>query len=133
MVADVAWGMGNPVVHFEIIGPDPDALRSYYAALFGWEAPAGAPVAPEVSDQDAYSFVDAPDGGGIPGGIGGGPGWSPRLSFYVGVADVEEALRDAERLGGTRILGPVRNEGTGVVVGQFTDPAGNLVGVAGPN
>jgi predicted enzyme related to lactoylglutathione lyase len=45
---------------------------------------------------------------------------------------VEAALRDAERLGGRRILGPVRNEGTGVVVGHFTDPAGNLVGVAGP-
>lgn len=124
--------MGNPVVHFEIIGPDPDALRAYYAALFGWDAPSGAPVAAEVSDQGAYSFIDAPGDGAIPGGIGGGPSWSPRVGFYVGVPDVETALRDAERLGGTRVLGPVRNEGTGVVVGHFTDPAGNLLGVAGP-
>jgi len=124
--------MANPVVHFEIIGPDPDALRAYYAALFDWDAPPGAPVAAEVSDQDAYSFIDAPGGAGISGGIGGGQGRPPRVSFYVGVPDVEAALRDAERLGGRRILGPVRNEGTGVVVGHFTDPAGNLVGVAGP-
>jgi hypothetical protein len=30
------------------------------------------------------------------------------------------------------VLGPERNEGTGVVVGHFRDPAGNLLGVAGP-
>ena len=28
--------MGQPVVHFEVIGKDPDALRSYYGDLFGW-------------------------------------------------------------------------------------------------
>ena len=79
--------MANPVVHFEIIGPDPDGLRSYYAALFGWDAPAGAPVAAEVSDQDAYSFIDTSLTGdaGIPGGIGGGPEAVARATFYVGV------------------------------------------------
>jgi uncharacterized protein len=29
--------MGQPVVHFEIIGPDPAKLRSYYGELFGWQ------------------------------------------------------------------------------------------------
>ena len=29
--------MGNPVVHFEVIGKDGDELRSYYGELFGWE------------------------------------------------------------------------------------------------
>ncbi len=46
--------------------------------------------------------------------------------------DVEAALREAERLGGTRVLGPAVNAGGGVVVGHFRDPEGNLVGVAGP-
>lgn len=127
--------MASPVVHFEIIGPDPDRLRAYYADLFGWTAPAGAPVASEISDVDRYSFVDAvstPDGGGIPGGIGGGPHRGAHTIFYVGVADVGKALEHAERLGGTRVLGPVRNEGGGVVVAHFTDPAGNLLGLAGP-
>jgi predicted enzyme related to lactoylglutathione lyase len=124
--------MANPVVHFEITGPDPDQLRRYYAGLFGWDAPAGAPVAPEVSDADSYSFIEPPAAEGIPGGIGGGPGRTARATFYVGVSDVEEALAEAQRLGGTRVLGPVRNEGGGVVVGHFIDPAGNLVGVAGP-
>ena len=29
--------MGQPVVHFEIIGKDPEQLRSYYGDLFGWD------------------------------------------------------------------------------------------------
>ena len=29
--------MGQPVVHFEVIGKDGDKLRSYYSELFGWE------------------------------------------------------------------------------------------------
>ena len=29
--------MGQPVVHFEVIGQDPDKLRSYYGELFGWK------------------------------------------------------------------------------------------------
>ena len=31
--------MGQPVVHFEIIGADADATRGYYAELFEWEVP----------------------------------------------------------------------------------------------
>jgi predicted enzyme related to lactoylglutathione lyase len=125
--------MGNPVVHFEVIGPDPAALRAFYAALFGWDADPGAPVAPGISDEASYAFLDPPEGAApAAGGIGGGPGFAPRAIVYVGVADVARALADAERLGGSVVLGPERNEGTGVVVGHFRDPAGNLLGVAGP-
>lgn len=127
--------MGDPVVHFEIIGPDPSALRGYYGELFGWRADPDAPVAPEVSDAGDYGFVDGdrlPDGSGIPGGIGGGPDFVAHAVFYVGVADVESALAAAERLGGTRVMGPARNPNGQLVVGHFRDPAGNLVGVAGP-
>ncbi len=37
----------------------------------------------------------------------------------------------AERLGGQRQMGPERAP-AGPVVGHFTDPEGNLIGVAGP-
>jgi predicted enzyme related to lactoylglutathione lyase len=128
-----AAAMGNPVVHFELIGPDPDALRAFYRALFGWDAPAGAPVAPRISDEASYSFLPpAEEAGAAAGGIGGGPSFAPHAVFYVGVADVGRALADAERLGGTVVLGLQVNRGTGVRVGHFRDPAGNLVGVAGP-
>ncbi|MEP7020161.1 MAG: VOC family protein [Pseudonocardiales bacterium] len=127
--------MGQPVVHFEVIGTDPAKLRSYYGELFGWSYQANSAVAAEVSQPDSYTFIDrmtTDDGTGIPGGVGGGPAFRSHAVFYVGVPDVEEALRKAESLGGTRVMGPARNEGGGVVVGHFADPEGNLIGVAGP-
>jgi uncharacterized protein len=125
--------MGNPVVHVELIGPDPDALRAFYAALFGWDAGAGAPVAPRISEESSYSFITPPEEAGpAAGGIGGGAGFAAHAIFYVGVADVAQALADVERLGGSVVLPLQVNEGTGVRVGHFRDPAGNLVGVAGP-
>jgi predicted enzyme related to lactoylglutathione lyase len=125
--------MADPVVHFEIIGEDPARLRDFYARLFGWSMETGAPVAPEVSEAASYAFVSTPDGAtGVPGGIGGGPGFRPHTVFYVGVPDVEAALTAAEALGGSRVMGPVRNEQGGIVVGHLSDPEGNMVGVAGP-
>jgi uncharacterized protein len=119
--------MGQPVVHFEIIGTDPGMLRGYYGELFGWEFTTGGPVAEPVSEQGNYGFTE---GDMIPGGIGGGAGYEPHVIFYVGVPDIEDALARAERLGGTRVLGPVRSPGTNLVVAQFTDPEGNLIGLA---
>jgi uncharacterized protein len=40
--------MGQPVVHFEIIGKDPAKLRNYYGGLFGWEFDTNSPVAEAV-------------------------------------------------------------------------------------
>ena len=125
--------MGQAVVHFEIIGHDPSALRSYYAELFGWEFQTGNAATESVSRPGNYGFVDGSttgDGTGINGGVGGGQGYERRVLFYVGVPEVEAALQKAESLGGTRKMGPEGTPGT-LVVGQFTDPEGNLIGVAG--
>jgi uncharacterized protein len=126
--------MGQPVVHFEIIGTDPAGLRSYYGDLFGWEFDTSGSVSEAVSEAGDYGFV-APgtdDGGGIPGGVGGGTGYPSHTIFYVGVPDVEAALQKAESLGGTRRMGPDRAPGRDLVVAHFTDPEGNLIGLAGP-
>jgi predicted enzyme related to lactoylglutathione lyase len=123
--------MGDPVVHFEIIGQDPARLRSYYGELFGWQFQTGDPATATVSEPGNYGFVDAgTTGGGINGGVGGGAGHEHRVLFYIGVPDVEAALAKAESLGGIRVMGPEGTPGT-LVVGRFTDPEGNLVGVAG--
>ena len=125
--------MAQPVVHFEIIGKEPAKLRSYFGELFGWEFDTSSPVATAVSEPDDYGFVNrntTSDGTGIPGGVGGGTAYQAHAMFYVGVADVEAALQRAERLGGKRVMGPERAP-TGLVVGHFTDPEGNLIGVAG--
>jgi predicted enzyme related to lactoylglutathione lyase len=122
--------VANPVVHFEIIGKNPERLRNYFGELFGWQFDTSAPVSEAVSEPTGYGFVDRIDGTGIPGGVGGGAGYPVHVIFYVGVPDVEAALAKAERLGGERRLGPERAP-TGLVIGHFTDPEGNLIGVAG--
>jgi predicted enzyme related to lactoylglutathione lyase len=127
--------MGQPVVHFEVIGKDPGQLRSYYGDLFGWEFDTSGSVSELVSEPGNYGFVqpDTATGGvGIPGGVGGGPNYAAHVIFYVGVADVEAALQRAESLGGTRRMGPDRAPGRDLVVAHFTDPEGNLIGLAGP-
>ena len=78
--------MGQPIVHFEITGKDPEALRGWFGELFGWTFDPPTRVADDISDPDAYGVV-TPDGG-IPGGIGGGPGFTPQTIFYVAVDDV---------------------------------------------
>ena len=121
--------MGQPVVHFEIIGTEPERLRGYYGELFGWEFDAGGGVA-GLSPRPGTT-ASPPGGAGIPGGVGGGAGYAARVLFYVGVPDVEAALRRAESLGGTRAMGPERAPGRDLVVAHFTDPEGHLIGLAG--
>lgn len=128
--------MGRPVVHFEIIGTDPVKLHGYYGELFGWEFQVGDATTERVSEPGGYGFVDGGttgEGNGINGGVGGGPGHRPGVLFYVGVSDVEAALRQAESLGGTRLMGPEPESGGDFAVGRFADPEGNVVGVAGPS
>jgi uncharacterized protein len=118
---------------WQVIGKDPDRLRGYFGKLFGWQFDTPSPVAPEVSNPGSYGFLDliaTDDGTGIRGGVGGGPAYAPHALFYVGVPDVEAALQRAENLGGTRVMGPATSP-SGLVVGHFTDPEGNLIGVAG--
>ena len=118
--------MGQPVVHFEIIGKDADALRSYYGELFGWSFNADNPMGYGIVERD--SNLNA-DGIGIGGGVGAGPeGYSGHVTFYIEVPDVEASLAKAEALGGTRMMGPEKVMDR-IEIGLFTDPEGHVVGV----
>jgi predicted enzyme related to lactoylglutathione lyase len=118
--------MGQPVVHFEVIGKDGEKLRSYYSELFGWEIDANNPMKYGIVPREGN--VNA-DGAGIGGGIGGAPeGYDGHVTFYVQVPDVEAALAKAESLGGTRMMGPDQVM-EGLVIGLFNDPEGHVIGV----
>ena len=118
--------MGQPVVHFEIIGTDGEKLQSYYSDLFGWEIDSNNPMNYGTVQRDGN--VNA-DGVGIGGGVGVGPeGYPGHVTFYVEVPDVEAALAKAESLGGTRVMGPDA-VAEGVEIGLFKDPEGHTVGV----
>ncbi len=120
--------MPNHVVHFEIIGTEPAALRSYYSDLFGWTYDVGDAASPAVSEPGQYGFAT---NAGLNGGVAGGASLSPKVVFYVSVDDVAAALARAEELGGQRTFGPDGTPGV-FMVAQFTDPEGNLIGLAGP-
>ena len=122
--------MGQPVVHFEVIGTDGAKLQSYYSVLFGWEI--------DSDNEMGYGVVDreknlGPTGIGIGGGVAGGPeGYAGHVTFYVEVPDVEAALAKAETLGGTRVFGPDTIMDN-MVLGQFLDPEGHVIGVVQGN
>ena len=117
--------MGQPVVHFEVIGKDADKLQGYYSDLFGWKIDAGNPMKYGMVQREGNTNAD---GVGIGGGVGVGPqGYEGHVMFYVEVPDVEAALAKAESLGGTRVMGPQKMDQ--VELGHFTDPEGHLIGV----
>lgn len=117
--------MGNPVVHFEILGHDAGALRAFYREVFGWHI--GDPM-PGAGTAD-YTLVDPGGEGGIGGGIGERPeGYDGHVTFYIHVPDVAAALDAVERAGGRRMMGPDRVPG-GPVIALFRDPDDRVVGL----
>ena len=118
--------MGQPVVHFEVVGKDGAKLQSYYSELFGWRIDANNPMKYGIVVREENLNAD---GVGIGGGVGPGPeGYPGHVTFYVEVPDVEASLAQAESLGGTRMMGPDQVM-EGLVVGMFSDPEGHVVGL----
>jgi predicted enzyme related to lactoylglutathione lyase len=120
--------MGQPVVHFEIIGQDGEKLQRYYSELFGWEINADNHMKYGVVQREGNTGAD---GAGIGGGIAsamGQEGYPGHVTFYIAVPDVEASLAKAESLGGSRVMGPEKVM-EGIEIGLFNDPEGHLVGV----
>jgi predicted enzyme related to lactoylglutathione lyase len=118
--------MGQPVVHFEVIGTDGEKLRNYYSELFGWEIDANNPMNYGTVSREGNLNAD---GIGIGGGVAGYEGMEGHVTFYVEVPDVEAALAKAEELGGKRGMGPDEVGDTGLIIGNFHDPEGHVIGV----
>ena len=118
--------MGRPVVHFEVMGRDGAAMQRFYSELFGWRVDADNPIGYGMVPREENL---TPDGAGIGGGIGqASEGFDGYVTFYVAVPDVEQALQEAERLGGRRVMGP-ESPMPGVEIGMFLDPEQHPVGV----
>jgi predicted enzyme related to lactoylglutathione lyase len=112
--------MPSPIVHAEIRSSDPDATRSFFGKLFGWTFPEGA--------IPGYTYVDSGVPNALPAGIGPTQGGDQLVTFFVGVEDIEAAVADATRLGGTVVQAPVHVPG--VAFALIADPAGQVVGLA---
>jgi predicted enzyme related to lactoylglutathione lyase len=115
--------MGYPVVHFEVIGKDPQALKDFYKGAFDWE------IGPPMADANNYSMAMPQGEGGINGGIGGGmTGYDGHVTFYVGVPDLNAALAKIQSLGGTTMMPPDQVP-DGPRIAMFSDPEGHTVGL----
>lgn len=104
--------MASPIVFLDIAGPNDDALKSFYADVFGWEC-------------DHAGQFDVPLSSPVKGAIRKDPA---EKRMYVGVPDVDATLELVRQGGGT--IDEPRFEVPGVVVlGLFRDPAGNPMGL----
>lgn len=99
---------GTPI-WYELMTPDPDAVRAFYRAALGWEIAAGG--AAVGSGGNDYRAIQRSDGG-MAGGVlalsadmlgnGASPGWLP----YFDVEDVDAAAAKITDLGGKVWMGP---------------------------
>ena len=112
--------MSHPVTHFEVLGPDGKKLQQFYASLFGWKVDANNPM--------DYGMVEK-EGNGIGGGISNSMDGQSRVTFYVEASDPQAVLDQAQKLGGKLVM-PLMDVPGGPTIGQFADPAGNVIGVA---
>ncbi len=109
--------MPNPVVHFEILGPDGDQLQRFYGEMFGWTVNADNPM--------SYGLVDT-GGSGINGGIGQAE--IPLATIYIEVDNPGEYLEKVVGAGAELVQEVTEIPGM-VTFAQFRDPAGNIVGL----
>jgi predicted enzyme related to lactoylglutathione lyase len=114
--------MGQPVVHFEIVGPDARALQRFYADLFDWQV--GQPMDEQMG---FYGLVDAASSG-LAGGIGQEPDGRSQVTVYVQVPDLQATLDQAVARGGKVVMPPMEIPGV-VTMAQFADPQGNVIGL----
>ena len=119
--------MGNPVVHFEIAGPDGPALQQYYRDLFGWNVEA------QGEEMGFYGVVQWNEGG-----IGGGilqtqedmpPNY---VAAYIQVDDLEASLNKITGLDGSVAVPPMEIDPSVGSVAMFMDPANNCMGLYSP-
>jgi uncharacterized protein len=112
--------MAHPVVHFEVIGPDGKALQQFYRQAFGWNVDANNPM--------DYGIVTG-NGGGIDGGVAAGPEGRSHVTFYIETDDMQATLAAIQQHGGKTVMPPDEIPGMQTTIAQFSDPAGNIVGL----
>jgi uncharacterized protein len=90
--------MSDPVVQWQIVATNPDAVATFYRKLFGWT----------ITTQNAMGYREVDTGnGGMKGGIWPSPpdGHS-FVQLFVSVADLTRSVEQAVELGAKVIVPP---------------------------
>lgn len=113
--------MPNPVVHFEVLGKDAQALQGFYSKIFDWQM---------EKVMDTYAMVRPVGESGIAGGVGStmSPETPGHTTFYVEVDDLQATLDAIEAAGGATVQPPM-DIPNGPSIALFRDPDGNVVGL----
>ena len=102
-----------PIVYFDIAGPADAKQAAFYEKIFGWAAGPGGVVSVPVSSPQLSGTLRTDPAAKV---------------IYIGVPNVTATLKEITANGGA-VIAP-RFEVKGVVVlGLFTDPAGNSMGL----
>lgn len=111
----------------ELVTPDPDAARAFYADVFGWTYPERMAMPEGMGD---YVFIDA-GGETIGATMGTGAGQPPGWTFYFRAPDIDAAAAQVTAMGGTVHAGPMEVPGGDRII-VASDPQGAPFGVAAP-
>ena len=116
--------MGNPVIQWQIVAKEPDAVTRFYSALFGWKV--------ETNNALGYRLVDTKSRRGINGGVWPSPPEGHNLvQLFVEVDDVDAFIEKATSLGATVIV-PKSELPDGDALAIVLDPAGLSFGLYRP-
>jgi len=97
--------LGQPIVHFEIIGKDTNKAKKFYGDLFGWKI--GDVMGPEMGN---YALVDG-ESSGVAGGLGEGQHGETRVTVYAQVPHPQATLDKATQMGGKVLMPPTEIPG----------------------
>lgn len=113
--------MGNPVVQWQIVAKDPDALTRFYSSLFGWKVQTGNAL--------GYREMDTENPRGINGGVWPSPPEGHNLvQLFVEVDDVDGYIEKAKKLG-AQVIVPKSELPDGDALAIILDPAGLSLGL----
>ena len=116
--------MGSPVMQWQIVTKNPEALTQFYTSVFGWKVNANNPL--------NYRMVDTGSGQGINGGIWPAPPEAHGfVQLFIQVDDVGDCVRRATAQGAKVIIPPQKLPG-GEEMAILHDPEGIPFGLHKP-
>jgi predicted enzyme related to lactoylglutathione lyase len=127
--------MDHTVVHFEIPAEQPERAAKFYRELFGWDISRWEGSADEREGFEYWMVRTVPtdaEGRPIRPGVNGGlmrrmfPGQAP--VNYINVAEVDEFVQKAERLGAKVLMAKQPVPGMGWFA-QMADTEGNVFAI----
>jgi predicted enzyme related to lactoylglutathione lyase len=112
--------MSDPVVHFEICGPNSARLAKFYGDVFQWQIRPGA--------FDNHFEIAQGGAGALPGSIK--QEYRASRVLYIRATNLENTLDRIRQAGGCVVIPPTNVPG--LTYALFEDPDGNRTGLLKP-